>query len=104
MVTPRQQPSLGPAPSPRPNNPSSATPSALFPRFVSSDKPVRITQSRTQQSYVSGQDRDPDSEQEDEDEESDEESEEEVSEPKVGDPVENDERQRVESRYAEVNK
>lgn len=67
---------------------------------------MRVVQSRTsQQKHVSDPHEDLDSDQEDEDEEeSDGESDEEASSLAVEDPAENEERQRVESRYAEVNK
>ncbi|KAH7345177.1 hypothetical protein B0J17DRAFT_638694 [Rhizoctonia solani] len=75
-----------------------------FPRFVSHDKPVRITQSGiSRQTRSSNQHLDLDSDQEDESSDSDEESEDEELSPGT-ETVDGDEKQRVESNYSEINK
>ncbi|CUA77483.1 hypothetical protein RSOLAG22IIIB_02498 [Rhizoctonia solani] len=73
------------------------------PRFASHDKPVRVTQSRIpQQTHSSNKRLDLDSDQEDEDSDSDEESDDNGL--GTEDPVDSDEKQRVESNYSEMNK
>ncbi|KDN39589.1 hypothetical protein RSAG8_08745, partial [Rhizoctonia solani AG-8 WAC10335] len=74
-----------------------------LPRFVSPDKPVRITQSRiSQQAHSSDQHLDLDSDPEDEGSDSDEESDD--NEPGTEKVVDSNEKQRVESNYSEINK
>jgi hypothetical protein len=74
-----------------------------IPRFVSDEKPVRITHSRiSRQTRPPDQHLSPDSDQEDENTDSDEESENEPG-PDIESQFD-DEKQRVESNYSEINK
>ncbi|KAJ1311627.1 hypothetical protein OPQ81_010103 [Rhizoctonia solani] len=97
---PDQQVSIsGPVPSP---GGSRSSPSLSPPRFVSHDRPVRITQSQVlQQAHPSGQGPSLDSDQEDESSDEDE-SDDELG--PVTEEADSDEKRRVESNYSEINR